>query len=94
VGHSGTTTFFRIITPQLVPVCIPMLGNVVIWTLKGVPIATFIGVMDILNTSLAEAAINYRYLESYIAAGIIFWALFIVIEKLFALIEKRMRVRV
>jgi L-cystine transport system permease protein len=91
VGHSGPATFFRIIVPQLVPVCIPMLGNVVIWSLKSVPIATFIGVMDILNTALMEATINYRYLEAYVAAGIIFWALFIVVEKVFALIENNFK---
>jgi L-cystine transport system permease protein len=91
VGHTGRAVFFRIIVPQMIPVCIPLLGNVVILNLKTVPVASVIGVMDILNTALVEATVNYRYLEAYFTAGIVFWGLFIVVERLFALIENHFK---
>ncbi|MDR2842875.1 MAG: ABC transporter permease subunit [Spirochaetaceae bacterium] len=88
IGHTEKALFFRIILPQLIPVSIPLIGNVSIQMIKAVPIATLIGVNDILNTALLEATVNYRYLESYIAAGLIFWGLFIIIENFFSRIEK------
>jgi L-cystine transport system permease protein len=52
-----------------------------------------IGVSDILNTALQEATINYRYLEAYFAAGLIYWSVCIAVERLFLYIEKRFTYR-
>ncbi|MFP3043534.1 ABC transporter permease subunit [Treponema primitia] len=87
VGHSGYHVLVRIVLPQIIPVILPFTGNICIQMLKSVPIASIIGMNDILNTALLEATINYRYIESYFAAGVIFWGLFILIEKSFLLIE-------
>jgi L-cystine transport system permease protein len=88
VGHSEGAVFWRIIFPQLIPAALPPLSNVFIWVLKSLPAASMIGVNDILNSALSEATINYRYLEAYLAAGLIFWVLFIIAEKVFLTIEK------
>jgi L-cystine transport system permease protein len=89
VGHTNIAMFFRIILPQMVPVSLPMTGNVCIGMIKAVAVATIIGVADILNTALMEATINYRYLEAYFAAAFIYWGLCILIERLFMYIEKQ-----
>ncbi|MDR2601463.1 MAG: ABC transporter permease subunit [Spirochaetaceae bacterium] len=89
IGHTGRHTLFRIILPQIVPVCVPVMSGVVIHAIKALPVAVMIGLHDILNTAIAEAVINYRYLESYVAAALIFWAIFIAVEKGFSIIEKR-----
>jgi L-cystine transport system permease protein len=88
IGHSGTAVFCRIIFPQVVPAALPPLSNVFIWILKSLPAASMIGVNDILNSALSEATINYRYLEAYLSAGLVFWALFIIAEKIFLTVEK------
>jgi L-cystine transport system permease protein len=88
VGHTGGEAFRRIVFPQLIPAALPPLSNVFIWILKSLPAASMIGVNDILNSALSEATINYRYLEAYLAAGLVFWALFIIAEKTFLTIEK------
>jgi L-cystine transport system permease protein len=88
VGHTGVDVFWRIVFPQLIPAALPPLSNVFIWVLKSLPAASMIGVNDILNSALSEATINYRYLEAYLAAGLTFWALFIIAEKFFLTIEK------
>jgi L-cystine transport system permease protein len=89
VGHTTIHVFWRIIFPQLIPAVLPPMSNVFIWVLKSLPVVSIIGVNDILNTALSEATINYRYLEAYLAAGLTFWALFVVAEKSFLVIEKR-----
>ncbi|MDR3171485.1 MAG: ABC transporter permease subunit [Treponema sp.] len=91
IGHSEAAVFFRIILPQLVPVSIPPAINIVIQMLKSVPIAMLIGLNDILNTALLEATVNYRYLEAYFAAALIFWGLFIVIERASGQIEEHFK---
>jgi L-cystine transport system permease protein len=89
VGHTGVHTFFRIIVPQMIPVSLPMMGNVTVGMLKGVAIVSMVGgVGDMLSAAKDAAAINYRYLEAYVAAAIIYWALCFGIQKLFAFIEK------
>lgn len=88
IGHSPAEAFIRIIAPQLLPAALPVMSGVVIQTIKAVPVAVIIGVSDILNTAISEAVINYRYLEAYFAAAIIFWGIFAVVEQLFAWIEK------
>jgi L-cystine transport system permease protein len=91
IGHTGVYTFFRIVLPQIIPVCVPVMSGVVIHAIKALPVAGMIGLRDILNTAVAAAVVNYRYLESYIAAALIFWAIFIVVEKTFAVIEKKFK---
>ena len=91
IGHGEVSLFFRIVLPQMVPVCIPVASCVVIHAIKMLPVAVMIGLNDILNTALSSAVINYRYLESYIAAALIFWVIFIIVERLFLLVEKRFR---
>jgi L-cystine transport system permease protein len=91
IGHSEAAVFFRIILPQIVPVSIPSVINIVIQMLKAVPTAMLIGLNDILNTALLEATVNYRYLEAYLAAGVIFWALFILIEQASGRIEEHFK---
>jgi L-cystine transport system permease protein len=90
VGHAAPDIFWRIVLPQLIPAALPPLSNVFIWILKSLPAASMIGANDILNTALSEATINYRYLEAYLAAGLVFWVLFIIAERIFLTIEKKL----
>ncbi|MDR3130919.1 MAG: ABC transporter permease subunit [Treponema sp.] len=89
IGHTGPAILFRVVLPQIVPVCVPVMGNVVIHAIKALPVGSMIGLHDILSVALSAAVINYRYLESYIAAALIFWAIFIIVEKSFSLVEKK-----
>ncbi|MDR1248616.1 MAG: ABC transporter permease subunit [Treponema sp.] len=91
IGHGEADIFFRIALPQMIPICVPIASGVVIHAIKALPVAALIGLRDILNTALSAAVINYRYLESYMAAALIFWAIFIVVEKFFLIVEKRFR---
>lgn len=75
VGMTKPQTFLRIIFPQTFYVILPSLTNNTIGLLKGSSIVYMIGVMDILNSALKPANATYAFLESYIAAAIIYWIL-------------------
>ena len=90
VGMSPAVAFFRIILPQAVGVAIPALGNNIIMLFKETSLAFTIGVLDMLGKARAVSAANYgaTKLETYIAAGLIFWALCFLMEKGTRLAEK------
>jgi L-cystine transport system permease protein len=88
-GLTKIQTLRRIVLPQIVPVTLPMLCNVVIGMLKAAALASMVSVVDVLGGSLIAATENYRYLEAYVAAAIVYWAVAIIIERSFLLLEKR-----
>ena len=69
------TTFDKwrmIILPQAIPPIIPMLGNYLIIMFKEVPIASTIGVLEILNKANDYGAQYFAYLEPLTIVGILF----------------------
>ncbi len=88
VGLTRTQTLFRVIFPQAVSVALPVLCNNVIGLLKSTSIVYLISVNDILGAAINSAAVNFRYLEAYIAVAIVYWAMCFCVEKLFGVMEK------
>lgn len=88
----GMTTFQalrRIVFPQALAVSLPNLSNSVIGMLHGSTLAFTVSVVDINAKAQIVATTNWKFFEAYIAAAVIFWVLTIAIERLTALIEKR-----
>lgn len=50
----------------------------------------FISVIDVLNASLNQATANYRYLDAYIAAALIYWAVSVLIGRTSKVLEWRL----
>ena len=90
IGLTTVQTLKRIIIPQATPVAVPVLCNNLIGLVKASSIMYLIAVKDILNGSLITASSNYRYLDAYIAAAIVYWVLILTIEQLSRILEKRM----
>lgn len=90
VGLTRTQTLRRIILPQAFPVAVPVLCSTLIGLVKGSSLAFMIAVTDLLNASLNTANENYKYLEAYMAAAILYWALNIAIERTAHILEKRL----
>jgi len=88
VGLSKTQTLYRIVLPQVLPISIPMLCNVLIGMLKAAALASLVSVIDVLNASLISATGNYKYLEAYVAAALVYWGLSLAIEFIFKLAER------
>lgn len=91
IGLTKFQSFFRIVLPQAFVVAIPNLGNSFISLLKEGSLAYTIGLIDIMGKGNLIIGLNYGAygLETYIALAIIYWALTLIIEGIFKLLEKR-----
>ena len=92
VGLTSWQMLRRIILPQSLPVAVPLIGSNFIGLIKGSAIASLISVVEIINATLFEASGNYKFLEAYVAAAVVYWALCILVERLVAYWETRVGV--
>ncbi|MBQ1415919.1 MAG: hypothetical protein IIZ16_00805 [Selenomonas sp.] len=65
-----------------------LLANQFLGLIKGTSIVFVISVVEILGAAKVACAESYRYLETYLAAALIYWAFSIVFEYLFAWAER------
>ena len=92
VGMTSWQMLVRIVIPQAMPVAIPLIGSNFIGLIKGSAIASLISVFELINATLFEASGNYKFLEAYLAAAVIYWALCIIVERIVAFLEIRVGV--
>lgn len=90
IGMKKLTAFRRIVFPQAFGIAIPTLGNHVIMLFKETSLAFTVGVLDLLGKGRAISAASYgaNRLEVYIAVGIIFWVICMVLEYLSKSVER------
>lgn len=91
IGMTKLAALRRIIFPQAFPMALPMLCNNIIGLLKTTSIVYLISVNDILGAAMNSAAVNFRYLEAYIAAAIVYWGMCAAVEWAFGVLERRFR---
>ena len=87
----GLTTFQtlkRIVIPQVIPVALPALTNNTLGAIKNTSIVMVLGIVDVLNGAAIPCADTYSYVEGYVAAAIIYWAINAVVESLLIRLEK------
>lgn len=83
VGFTYWQSMRRVILPQGLAVAIPVFFNSYLNIIKGLSLAFTIGVMDILARAKLCSAQNYSYLEAYISAALVYWALCILLGFVF-----------
>ncbi|MDR2137701.1 MAG: amino acid ABC transporter permease [Synergistaceae bacterium] len=91
VGLTQVQALRRVVMPQALAFAVPVLCNNFIGLIKGSSIVYVIAVLDVLNGAMTSAQINYRFLEAYIAAALIYWVLCIAVERVSWLLEKRFK---
>ncbi|MCG7409258.1 amino acid ABC transporter permease [Paenibacillus sp. ACRRX] len=89
IGMTTKQALSRIVFPQAFAILLPSLSNSTISMLHGSTLVFTVSVVDINAKSQIIASSNWKFLESYIAAAIIYWALTILIERLTLFVEKR-----
>jgi L-cystine transport system permease protein len=90
VGLSPFQAYWRIIFPQALVIALPNFGNGIIAVLQEGSLAYTIGFIDIVGKAnlMITNNINAHALEIYIALAIIYWALSLLIERFFNMLEK------
>ena len=79
-----------VILPQVFRVAIPATGNYYIMMIKETSLAFTIGVVDMLARAKLESAVTYKFLEAYLAVGLIYWAITVVLTFLQSKLEHYM----
>lgn len=89
IGMTKAKTLQRIIIPQIIPVVLPNMVNMLAGTVKNISLISAIGLMEVMGGCLIPCARTYSFLEGYIAAALIYWAIVAIIEQAGRLLEKR-----
>ncbi len=80
-----------IVLPQALKNILPALMNEFITLTKESAIVTVIGITDIMRRSYIVGGNTYRYFESLIFAGVIYYLMVIVLTLIGKAVERRMR---
>lgn len=89
IGLTFTQAMRRYILPQAFGQSIPNLTNVFIGFLHATSLAFFLSIKELTGAANIVASVNLKFLESFIAVGIIYWGISIVAEWISHRIEKR-----
>jgi polar amino acid transport system permease protein len=90
IGMSSWQTLKRIILPQGVRVVIPDIGNQFIAMQKDSALVSVIGVWEILYRASRFARKDIKFMEMFLLAAALYWALTIISSWLEGRLEKRM----
>lgn len=88
IGLTKIQTLRKIILPQMLPIMIPGLINNMVGSIKGTNLVSAIGVTEVMVAALVPCGDTYSYLEGYVAAALVYWAIAFVAEQLAGLLEK------
>lgn len=90
IGMTGYQAFTRVVVPQALAIAIPVFANLVIANLKDTSLAFTLGVMDLTGKAQTLAQLTQHFMETYISLAFIYLAISLLLEKLFAVAEKRL----
>jgi L-cystine transport system permease protein len=89
VGMNKFQAMIRIILPQALAQSIPNFTNITIGFLHTTSIAFLVSQKELTGAANIVASTNLKFLEAFIAAGLIYWGLTILVEGLSYLLEKK-----
>jgi L-cystine transport system permease protein len=93
VGMSSLQKIRRIIGPQMLPIALPGLGNLLIQLIKDTSLLFTIGVVDLMGKAKNINTNNFgvAQLEVYISVSLVYWALITLANAGIRKLEKRYR---
>jgi L-cystine transport system permease protein len=91
LGMTEFTAFRRIIFPQMVVVALPNFVNIFVRALKNTSLAFSVGVIEMMSMAQLAGSTYEHRLEAYISISIIYYALYIIIIRIFNMIEKNVK---
>lgn len=91
IGFTRRQNLRRVIIPQAMAVALPMFLNALLKIIKALSLAFTVGAVDIMAQARFAAALSSRYLESYVAAALVYWFICGILLIVFNKIEKRLQ---
>ncbi len=90
VGMSYLQTFYHIIAPQALRVCIPNLSNTLISLIKDSSLASLVLVTELFKQAQIITARNYEFMLVYIEAAVIYWIICLLLSSTQNILEIRL----
>ena len=91
LGMTSMQSFTRVTLPQAAATALPNMGNTFISFLKDTSLAFAASVPEIMGQAKIAAARSSNFLEAYVAAALLYWGICMLLERLLALSERRLR---
>jgi L-cystine transport system permease protein len=93
VGHNKLWCYLRVIAPQSAVISIPSFGGFAVSMLGDTALAGAMGIVDVLERAKVLGQHTLHTLEAYFVVAVIFVTLSVLIDKLFAGLEKKTSTR-
>lgn len=93
LGFSRSKAMFLIILPQAIKNSLPAIGNEFIVNLKDTAVLSVIGVFDLFRATQSATSANFRVVEGFLIAAIIYLFLTYVTGKVVSRLERGMEVK-
>ena len=90
MGMSHFTIMFSVVLPQATRNLIPEMGNLFITNLKMTSVLNVIGIAELYFATKTAANTYYRYFESFLITGAIYFILCSITAKILSLVEKKL----
>jgi L-cystine transport system permease protein len=91
IGMTYGQLMSRIVIPQAFVIAIPILGNSLIATVLDTSFVFTIGIVDIMGQARIMGSRSTSFIEVYVAVALIYWAICIILERVFHALEKGLR---
>jgi arginine/lysine/histidine transport system permease protein len=91
LGLTQGQTFRKIILPQAIKNILPALGNEFVTLIKETSVLMYSGVAELTYQASMIKSETYSFMESYLVAAVLYFALTFPTSKLMAYLERRMK---
>jgi polar amino acid transport system permease protein len=90
LGMSSRTAFLRIVAPQAFRIIVPAIGNDFVAMLKDSALASTVALQEIVWRARNVGQKEFKTLQTFMIAAMIYWALTIIFSTVQNRIEKRL----
>jgi len=90
IGMNHLQTMIHIVIPQVARNILPATGNQLVMNIKDSSVLSVISVVELFFTANSVAGSNYRYLEAFFIASVLYFIMTFTVTRILLLFEKKM----
>lgn len=92
LGLNYFQTMTRIILPQTIRIILPAVSNLSVAMLKDTSLVSAISLVELMRTAQQMYSTTFRPVETFILAGIFYYAMTVILSRIYYIIEKKLAV--
>lgn len=90
IGMNHLQTMIHIVIPQVARNILPATGNQLVMNIKDSSVLSVISVVELFFTANSVAGSNYRYLEAFFIASVLYFTMTFTVTRILLMFEKKM----